>query len=106
MPWTEEQKRIGRVELQRRRTTETASSRRGAFLRTVFAAAAALFFLLIWIWSTVHGSTTRIRIESAFLALITTMLLLFIAAGAYVRFLDWYRGAKNEDVNLSLGKSS
>ncbi len=106
MPWTEEQKRVGRVELQRRRTTETAKSRRAAFLRTIFAATGAFFLLLIWSWSTVHGSTIRIRIESAFLAIITTMLLLLVSAGAYVRFLDWHRGAKSDGVKPALSKSS
>ena len=106
MPWTEEQKRIGRVELQRRRTTETPQSRRATFIKAGFAAAGALIQSLLLVWCAVQSSTTLIRLESVFLALITTTLLLFAAGLAYVRFLDWRRGAKNDGINLNASKVS
>ena len=103
MPWTEEQKRNGLVELHRRRTTETPNSRRTTFFKALFAATGAFILSLLLLWSTVHSSTARIRVESALLALITSTLLLFASVLAYVPFLDWHRGTKSDGVSVTAG---
>lgn len=106
MPWTEEQKRIGLVELHRRRTTETPKSRRATFFKALFAATGAFILSLLLLLSAVHSSTAHIRVESTFLALITSTLLLFASVLAYVRFLDWRRGAKSDGVSVTARKVS
>ena len=100
MPWTEEQKRIDLVELHRRRTTATTRSRRATFFKALFAATGAFILSLLLLWSAVHSSTARIRVESALLALITSTLLLLASVLAYVRLLDWRRGTKNDGVSV------
>lgn len=105
MPWTEEQKRIGCAELQRRRTTETPDTRRNAFLKALFAAMGAFFLSSILIWAACHGSTPRIRLEGALSLLIATTLMLVASMLAYVRFLDWRRKRGANPETLFLDKS-
>ena len=100
MPWTGEQKQIGLMELHRRRTTETPKSRRATFFKALFAATGAFIFSLLLLLSAVHSLTARIRVVSAFSALITSTMLLFASLLAYVRFLDWRRGAKSDGVSV------
>ena len=92
MAWTDEQKRLGRLELQKRSSPEFARSRRGAFLKAGAAAIGAALLSCLFLWSAFRGTGTRLRLEAAISALITLTGALISSGLAYVRFRDWQRG--------------
>jgi hypothetical protein len=96
MAWSEEQKRVGRLELRRRSSTETVRSLRTAFTKAIVMASGSMFLSCLLVWSTAHSWSTRFGAKSAISAIIFAMLTIFASLLAYVRFLDWRRLEKNE----------
>ncbi len=98
MAWSEAQKRLGRLELQKRLNTETAVSCRAAFTKSVLTATGALALASALFWASWNDSSGRGRVEGVFLGFIVLIAMLFAALLAYVRFRDWqYLASKEKD---------
>jgi hypothetical protein len=89
MAWTENQKALGRAELLRRRTSETAATYRKSFFKTAGVCIACLLTIVLGLSLLVKATEWITRSEAIFVTCIAAIGFAITVILSYIRFMDW-----------------